>query len=531
MKTLRMFVFVICAISSIAGTRLALALQAGKTDSPGQQVNTPQAPEAKSGATLQNAAQKGLPLTATSNVSDVTAIQAVLIPASLARRVFGREVSENYAVVELIISNQDPKAALVIHGIFLDYSLWTLGNPANSNQGSSPRLDATQTANIGTQVASIESRLVRGEMIDAQQWSLRNWTIRSLTALGAVAAGFEFPFSGDVAKGIASFNGIVVPGASTLWPDGAVNQINRISDFGFQSNKMIPKQGSDILVAFFPINRFLTPSFRKQFLANPAGLFLPMEMIADPQSKDFVKLLEHLFDAGSAENLDSFRKKALQVMLAASCNPNDQSPDCKLQGFLNSLSLSNLRVVLEGVMTVDVASVPATIYSVDFDSGNSDSSIWTTLNKAQLGKISGVFLTNGTPAVVDDAGKAIPGLTISSVTDGSTDNELHFTMELTNCIPPTTKIHFVVNKSPDASSTGGAATAAKQKASGVVASTPFAFTPPKYTCPEAPANGLQDTGTNAPPSGNKTGSNSAPQTPQGTNKKNQDSIPTNPKQQ
>jgi hypothetical protein len=522
MKSWKLSVLVVGVVASVFTARLALALGPEASNSSGQ----------ATGATVQDAAQKGLPLTVTSTVSDAAAIQAVLIPASLARRVFGREVSENYAVVELIISNRDPKAALIIHGVFLDYSNWTLGNPLNSDHVVPSGLDTNQKSNIASQVASIDSRLVRGEMIDAQQWSARNWTIRGLTSLGSVAAGFLFPFSGDVAKGVASFNGVVVPGASTLWPDGTVNQINRISDFGFQTNKLIPKQGSDIIVAFFPIERFLTPSFKKLFLNNPSGLFLPLEMIADPKTgKVFLKLLGPIIDTDSPFNYEAFRTKAFKAMTTTNCTPKDDRQDCKLQSSLNGLSLSNLHVVLEGIMTVEVTAIPATIYSVDFDSGNMDSSIWTTPKKDQKGKISGVYLTGGTLTVVDTTGKTIPDITISMVANGSTDTELPFTMNLANCIPPDTKIYFVIYKSADTNSTGGAETSAKQKPSNTVGSTPFAFALPSYTCPEASANKAQGTGVNAQPSGNTTGSTSGAPTQQGKNEKDQTSKPPNPKQQ
>jgi hypothetical protein len=220
-----------------------------------------------------------------------------------------------------------------------------------------------------------------------------------------------------------------------------------------------------------------------------------------------------VFQAMSATNCSS--KSAQSTPGAQAANPVT-SPACKLQDSLKDLSLSNLHVVLEGIMTVDVAAVPATIYNVEFDSGNTDSSIWTTPSKDQRGEISGVYLSGGTPTVVDGTGKAIPGITISAVADGSTDTELPFTMKLTNCIPPNTKIYFVVNKSPDTSSTNGAATSAKQKPSNTVGSTPFAFALPSYTCPPAPESNSQGSGPNAQPSSGTNGSDSGASTPQGS---------------
>jgi hypothetical protein len=440
-----------------------------------------------------------------SNVSDEASIQAVLIPNSLARRIFGKEVAQNYAIIELIISNRDANAALVVHSVFLDSSKWLLSGPVDHCTSQlSDGMDRTQKANNPCHVASIESRLVRGEMLDAQQGTARNWTIRGLTALGAVAAGYAFPFSGDVAKGISSFNGVVVPGASTLWPDGTINQINRISDFGFQTNKIIAKQSSDILVAFFPIDRFLTKGFRQVFLSDPAAWFVPYELLADPKTEaifeQFVRPLAGGLVEISKVGTETFQQTMLRSMLAhcvstdalesavvppaaVAVAPSSLSVSqavCQLQQLVNGVSLNNIRVAIEGVMTVDVATVPATIYSVDFDKGN-EATIWTTTGTDQAGTISGVYLAGGIPSVVDGSGKAIKGVSVKAVAASSSDTKLQFTMTLSQCIPSSTKVYFVVNKTQSAPSTSAATDAAKpasaaaQKSGTSVPSTPYEF--------------------------------------------------------
>ena len=483
------------SILYLAASVVAAGFVPASISAKAQQANAASTAAGKSDAAIDNASKKGIPLTTTSNVSQEASIQAVLIPASLAKKIFGKEVSQNYAVVEVIVSNRDSKASLVLHSVFLDYSNWLLSGASKANQKHLTGLDPTQAATNPSQVASIESRLVRGELLDAQQWTKRNWTIRSLAALGAVAVGFEFPFSTDVIKGIGAFNGVVVPGASTLWPDGTVNQINRISDFGFQTNKIIPKQGSDILVAFFPIDRFLTPSFRSIFLSNPSSLFVPGEMAADPkmtkQLESFVGPFVDLPHDETKTGQDVFRSGLLHSLLAI-CSPDDKNPDpkCQIQDLFNRISLNNLHVVIEGVMTVDVATVPATIYSVDFKNGNSPS-IWTTTGTDQPGSITGVYLTGGIPAVVDGSGKTIDEVTVTANPDESTDTELDFTMKVSKCIASGTKVFFVVNKSQDAASTGASTSTAKpassvKKTANTVASTPYEFpVQPSTSCPAA----------------------------------------------
>jgi len=382
-------------------------------------------------------------------------VEAVLIPASVARRIFGKEVAQRYAVIELIVSNKDSKAGLIVQSVFLDYSKWLLsGIPASNPQPLV--LEPTQKANQPWQVASLESRLVRGELLDAQQWTARNWTIRSLTAIGSVGAGFAFPFSGDVARGMSAFNGVVVPGAATLWPDGTVNQINRINDLGFQTNKIIPKQASDIVVAFFPIDRFLTPTFRKLFLDNPAGFFAPGELLTDPKiSKSIAPILMPMAQSidsnihsagdlpgamvkaflencqptqtGTYKSGSSANDQAAAAISESQGQQNQSMTNCQLQQLFTQLSLNSVHVVVGGVMSVDVASVPATIYEVDFNSGNTNASIWSTAGK-QDGKIVGVYLSGAMPSVVDATGVPIDGISLTAVPESSSDTELAFQM-------------------------------------------------------------------------------------------------------
>jgi hypothetical protein len=364
-------------------------------------------------------------------------IQAVLIPADVGRRIFGKEVADHYAVVELIICNEDTKASLIVQSIFLDYSEWLLSG--NGLAAEHPlQLSPNETATKKSQVASVESRLVRGELLDAQQWTARNWTMRILTALGSVAVGFAFPFSTDVNKGFSAFNGVVIPAAQNLWPDGTIPQVNRISDVGFQTNKVIGPKHADVVVAFFPVNRFLTKGFQKEFLRNTAAWFVPKEMVADPKT---VKEFE-MFAGPLARQIDTkltpanFQGAMLNAMLAR-CKGVDRNKgdepahQCRLQDLLDGVSLNRIHVVLHGIMTVDEQTIPASIQSVEFKAGR-DPSIWTKTGADQAGFVKGMYLTGGTVFLVDANGDSIDGVTTATVAEGSTDERLNFTMKFPN---------------------------------------------------------------------------------------------------
>jgi predicted secreted protein len=124
-------------------------------------------PKASSNA-VSDAPQKGFPLSVSlpKQLADVASVEAVLIPASVAERIFGKEIAHNYAVIELTVSNTDPNASLVLQSVFLDYSQWILsGLPRGDPPWRS--LTGNQRASDPWQVASVESRLVRGELLDA----------------------------------------------------------------------------------------------------------------------------------------------------------------------------------------------------------------------------------------------------------------------------------------------------------------------------------------------------------------------------
>jgi hypothetical protein len=483
-----------------AAIALAIALPVAKGQNPPQPAPQQPVNVISSDPSLQKIASKCIPFNASVTVSGQASVEAVLIPPSLVRRIFGTEVANNYAVVELVVSNKDSKAALIVQSVFLDYSQWLLSGlselpPAPKSE------EETQKPNKPWQVASVESRLIRGQLLDAQQWTSRNWTIRVLTAIGSVAAGFQFPFSGDVARGIAAFNGEVVPGISTLWPDGTVNQINRISDFGFQTNKIIPKEASDIVVAFFPIDRFLTPGFHKMFVANPSGFFMPAELINDPKtSRTMTKVIlpmakaidETIGSHGTKEGQatdkndlkadeNDLRQRMGRSLLKNCQNAPEDDKDCNLQKLFSRLSLNSVRVVVGGVMSINAATVPATVYSVDFKDGNNGCGVWATPGKAHQVTMTGVYLGGGTPSVVDANGAPIDGITLKADSGASSDTKLVFTMTLSKCLSGTT-VYFKVTKAPDGSQPADGSSNASEQPANAIPSMPYQVAIPNCDC-------------------------------------------------
>jgi hypothetical protein len=483
---------------------------------------------------VKDATQQGFPLTnvSSTDVTDNISVEATMIPARIAKTVFGKEVSNNYAVIALTISNRSSDYVFVMHTIFIDYSQWLLGGNspyslnalctesqkqkarASTSTGPSPSTSASgtsstsqQSSTAGTsstgqaatpqpqsdssivqtsdcqgnplqkwqqqtrsnQINSVETRIVRGELLARQPWTTRNWVLRALQNIGSIATSFTFATSSQSwIRGIGAFTGAGVPAAQNFWPDATIGQMNEISDVGFQVNKAIPTQSSNIVVAFFPIERFLTPSLKALFIEDPAAYFSPIEALMDPQSKDKVKLylfrlfpnegeankaLGNLFhylhqiSSGACNNLSPQPSKSTQAL-----SGNGLEDACITADVVNRLSLNTVRILVGGTTTVDVNNVPPQISTVEIDApaGKNLGDMWSQQGAVLTGIIHGSFLSGATPSLVNPD----QGVTIKKVDEGSTDTQLNFTLNLASGLPQTTtQLQFQVSKPSSSGST------------------------------------------------------------------------------
>ncbi len=444
---------------------------------------------------LADAAKNGNGLTTQMMVNGNVHAQAVLIPRVDARRIFGNEIANNYAVVEINVGNKSPDAALIIHGVFIDYRDWPLSGAPSGDISSLRSPDPYQASTFPSQVASEEYRVVRGQLLDAQTDTWRNRFLRWLTLAGNLAGAFTFSLNEQgIVKGIAAATGVGIPGVATAWPDKTIDQLNRVSDFGFRSNKLIPKQGSDIIVCFFPIDRFLTPGFRKLFLKSPALFFAPLQMLVDKKVKadadaalgdlfkdfgfDFLALKKALpcymtikhggrTTTGYDFCLDYFgleikKNPVTHQELEPRTFGVKSGSDAKFKlflglEFLGSVSLNRITITIDGVMSVDVNTVAARIDEIEFDKiadcGDADGQCsWRNVaanGGVRTGVIRGAYLSGGKVVMAEQTALGIEDLKV--ITEGSNDNELHFSFKLTKPVPNQTKLHFTVVKEDSSS--------------------------------------------------------------------------------
>lgn len=444
---------------------------------------------------MQEAQSAGTPLSVRApSVDSSVNIEAVMLPSPIVNRVFGKEVSDHYAVIEINIANRSNSAGFILQSLFIDYSRWALAHPVILENLIAESKDSESRAST-QKVSSVEYRIVRGQLLDKQPWTKRNMTFRTIKVLGSIGTAFAFPFSTDVVTGIGAWNGAVVPGFEALFPDGMEGQMNRLSDYGFRNNKIVPQQSADIVIAFFPIERFLSPGLKGIFLKSPALFFNPLLMALDPSTRkslmpiltnalgdetkvkdemqDLMKKIAELNVQRLAElqqevqtnqaKLNEDGKLQTQVMTKLSENADEKAAPglqasygsiskafnedsqrleesrrkrdelldplrkSPLFNFLSQISLSNINIVVSGVMTVDQLTVPASIESTCLDKGGPD--IWAVAGKKNC-FIRGRFLTNAIPQItgVDPSDLGIDSVSVDK--QNSTPELLKFTFNL-----------------------------------------------------------------------------------------------------
>jgi hypothetical protein len=311
--------------------------------------------------------------------------------------------------------------------------------------------------------------------------------MRLLTLAGSLAGGYSFSIKEKgILRGLEAFSGILVPGVKEAWPDSTIEQLNNISDFGFRTNRAIPKQGAEIIVGFFPIERFLTPGFRKLYLKSPALFFSPLQMLVDKKiQKDVMAAL----DLGLEKELADMREKLPCYISVSEYLDGKQVSDyeiCKIEleveektpgsriitvipgreakafralNYLNAVSLNNVTVVIDGVMSVNSSAIAAKLDELVFDNvadcGDDQSPcFWAdteTGDGVRKGTLKGSYFTGGS-IVIDEAAKL--GFTdLKTISDNSDDQTLHFSFKLTKPVGSGTKIHFRITKPlPDSGS-------------------------------------------------------------------------------
>ena len=381
-------------------------------------VATGQVPNAAQGVALSVA----VPASARSLVS----VQAVMLPYAINRELFSKHIADNYAVVVVNVGNHSHDAALVMQGLYLDYSKWAL----SGSVASSGSLGTWPGQVAPGQVSSVEYRIVRGELEERDAKSVRNWIVRTLEFAGSIAGGTTFAYGAisNIPRYISMANGVGIPGFQKLWPDPLITRLNRISDFGYRVNRVVPRESSDVMIAFFPIDRFLTPKLKTLFIRQPALFFNTGLALMDPNPQ-MTAILERV----SGQTLAQLTAQIPAMMACASATERTQESNkaacdrsATLREMVKSTSLNSIEVVIDGNLMLDLAAVPPSVDALTFQDQAERAAYWSVAGAEKGIVVLGRFL-DGARVLIEPASAGIEWVGSDLASSERLSGKLRFT--------------------------------------------------------------------------------------------------------
>jgi hypothetical protein len=432
---------VLCNILWIAGARSSLAASPGASTSSSvtsqTETNTNQKPAPPS--PKQTKPANNTPLQAAATVNASITVEAGLLPRDSAQQLFGGWVADHFAVVQVAIGNHSRDQQFVLQDIFFDYSHWALSGLYTQETPNTPQrtFQEYQQATKPGEISSIGALEVHDGFKSASLFSPRNTWVNGLVLVGTAAGGFAFLGPTGFTQAITGYNSTLIPGLRAFWPDRTIDQQTNVLKYGFQDKMLIAKEDPGKTYAFFPIGRFLTGGLADLYRKDPAIFFNPAELFLDPTLENCTKsswhgshckqllsiktlLMDLIHSApGGADLTDS----AILAILTSPCHLPDPTSDDKTTGkgcpldvskekdkaalmtmlgvknLMAGASLNSVRIVVSGIMTVDVETIPAMITGVSFDKQSEGASFWSDTKDKQTGVISGKYLANGKPII------------------------------------------------------------------------------------------------------------------------------------
>lgn len=361
------------------------------------------------------------------NIAGNSQVVAIMLPPSLVRKIFGVALSRTHAVVQIAIDNQNPSQEMIIKEVFIDYSDWGLSNCAP--QRPTTPLPPNNVATKPCQVSSAELRTVRQIALEGQLDYWRNRLSRYMHGIATIGGGLANLHLGkDLPAAVAAFVGGPIPAFEFAFPDKTQGQVNLLNDLAYTVNKVVPKNSGVIVMAFFPIERFLGPKLTPYFLKAPSLLFSPQQyLLADKYADFFENIYDRIADCPDAPKT---RPDKL--------NPHKNR--C-FERLIESLTLDRVRIVVDASYVVETQNVAAQITTVNVDD------TWArACNAGEItGSIIGQFLTGEAVSITIDKAADL-GINPATIPAGSTDTKLNFKFTLQKAVPPDTKLNFTVVK-------------------------------------------------------------------------------------
>jgi hypothetical protein len=206
---------------------------------------------------------------------------------------FGRTISRHAIAVQVHVGNTSQEFDLLVHDIGLeickrddkplprtakrstDKRLAEVPAPPSELQPR-PIDDPFCPEGPYTTMSSLDKFVMQGLADRGQSQDPRNMVLRVLTGLGSAATPLPTVIGHlghSFIPGTAAWNGPFAEAYKTIFPDYTVNQLVRLNNSSFDTNKVVPKTSSAKVTIFFPIDLLLAKEQAREFRRDPYTLF------------------------------------------------------------------------------------------------------------------------------------------------------------------------------------------------------------------------------------------------------------------
>lgn len=177
---------------------------------------------------------------------NIRVTQALLDPGTVSDA-FGGRIARRYLAIQVTVANSDPDYKFLIHDIVIQIPLRKI-----------------QQSSVGLSI--LRGTAERGQLNDG-----RNVADRILKGVGSILASALVidKFGHSYAPSVAIFNGPLITAYEAIFPDFTINQMNRLNDSAYSSNKIVGAQQALVMVAFIPQDQLLTLDEKKTFGKDP----------------------------------------------------------------------------------------------------------------------------------------------------------------------------------------------------------------------------------------------------------------------
>ena len=205
---------------------------------------------------------------------------------------FGRTISRHAIALQVHVGNSSQQYDLLVHDIGLEIcksddkpakrganQLGDKGPTATAAQRSALRRRPDEPfcpeGPLNT-MSSLDKFVMQGLADRGQSQDPRNKALRLITGLGAAATPLPTVIGHlghSFVPGVAAWDGPVAEAYKAIFPDYTVNQLVRLSNSSFETNKVVPKTSSAKVTIFFPIELVLDRDQIREFRRDPYTLF------------------------------------------------------------------------------------------------------------------------------------------------------------------------------------------------------------------------------------------------------------------